>query len=311
MRTISDGVAQRCVPNGLSGVRVALSSAFSVSGSRAISASPPAAAAEPNRRGELLAIEGRALEAGRRAGRGRPRRRSRAARPTDAPRPRARASARRSRTALVVDRLLGLARHQEAERVLAAPRRGARAGRRCARAAGSPSRWRPGSRGRASPPRSASRRSSSAACPRPRRPRRGTRARAATCGPLTPRASASSRIRSARGSSGRWTGWPKPGALPPAAWISRAISSATAAGVAAGDDLRLRLLEQPRARLGRAEDDRAAAEDPRRDGALQRSGVGGERHARGDVGRHHPVLGDRDQEQIEEEALLVGRLARR
>ncbi len=51
-----------------------------------------------------------------------------------------------------------------------------------------------------------------------------------TCGPLMPRASASSRMRSARGSSGRCTGWPNPGARSPAAWIARAISSATAAG---------------------------------------------------------------------------------
>ena len=71
---------------------------------------------------------------------------------------------------------------------------------------------------------------------------------------------------------------------------------------------RTRLLEQPRARLGRAEDDRAGAEDPRRDGTLQRSGIGGERHPRRDVGRHQPVLGDADQEQVEEEALLLGRL---
>jgi hypothetical protein len=46
MRTISSGAAQRCVPIGLSGVAVAFSSPFSVSGSRAISSSPPAAAAE-------------------------------------------------------------------------------------------------------------------------------------------------------------------------------------------------------------------------------------------------------------------------
>ena len=98
---------------------------------------------------------------------------------------------------------------------------------------------------------------------------------------------------------------------PAAGRVDRARRSraATAAGVAAGRHLLLRLLEQPRARLGRAEDDRAAAEDPRRDGALQRSGVGRERHARGDVGGHHPVLGDRDEQQVEEEALVLGRLA--
>ena len=33
--------------------------------------------------------------------------------------------------------------------------------------------------------------------------------------------------------------------------------------------------------------------------------VGGERHPGGDVGRHHPVLGDRDEQQVEEEALLL------
>jgi hypothetical protein len=46
MRTISDAGAHRCDPIGLSGVQVALTSAFSVSGSCAISARPPAAAAE-------------------------------------------------------------------------------------------------------------------------------------------------------------------------------------------------------------------------------------------------------------------------
>ena len=76
-----------------------------------------------------------------------------------------------------------------------------------------------------------------------------------------------------------------------------------------GRHLFLRRFEQPRARLGRAEYDRAAAEDPRRDGPVQRSGVGGKRHARGDVGGHHPVLGDCDEQQVEEEALVVGRLA--
>ena len=71
---------------------------------------------------------------------------------------------------------------------------------------------------------------------------------------------------------------------------------------------RPRVLEQPRARLRRAEDDRAGAEDPGRDRALQRARVGRERHPRRDVGRHQPVLGDADQEQVEEEALLLGRL---
>ena len=47
---------------------------------------------------------------------------------------------------------------------------------------------------------------------------------------------------------------------------------------------------------------------PGRDGALERAGVGGERHPRGDVRRHHPVLGDRDEQQVEEVALVRGRL---
>ena len=70
-----------------------------------------------------------------------------------------------------------------------------------------------------------------------------------------------------------------------------------------------RLLEQPRALLGGAEHDRAGAEDPRRDGALERSRVGCERHPGGDVRGHHPVLGNRDEQQVEEEPLVVGRLA--
>ena len=69
-----------------------------------------------------------------------------------------------------------------------------------------------------------------------------------------------------------------------------------------------RLLEQPRALLRRAEDDRPGAEDPGRDGSLQRSRVGRERHPRRDVRRHQPVLRDRDQQQVEEVALVLGRL---
>jgi hypothetical protein len=42
---------------------------------------------------------------------------------------------------------------------------------------------------------------------------------------------------------------------------------------------------------------------------LQRSGVGSKRHARSDVRGHHPVLGDRDEQQVEKEALVVGRFA--
>ena len=105
------------------------------------------------------------------------------------------------------------------------------------------------------------------------------------------------------GRAGLWTGWPKPGTLPPAAWISRAISARRLASEAT----------QP-ASSSRAHSSDVpsttgpGAEDPRRDGALQRVRVGGERHPGGDVGRHHPVLGDRDEQEVEEEALLLGRL---
>ena len=63
MRTISARVAQRCAPTGLSGVTVALSSSFSVSGSCAIVVEP---AGRPGvgdpRRAELRAVERGALE---------------------------------------------------------------------------------------------------------------------------------------------------------------------------------------------------------------------------------------------------------
>ncbi len=68
------------------------------------------------------------------------------------------------------------------------------------------------------------------------------------------------------------------------------------------------LRQQARALLGGAEDHRAAAEDPGSDGALERVRVGGERHPGRDVRRHQPVLGDRDEQQVEEVALLLGRL---
>jgi hypothetical protein len=51
------------------------------------------------------------------------------------------------------------------------------------------------------------------------------------------------------------------------------------------------------------------AENARRNRPLERFGIGRESHSRGHVGGHHPVLGDRDEQEIEEEALLLGRLA--
>jgi hypothetical protein len=49
MRTISPGAAQRCAPNGFSRVTVAFSSAFSISGSDAISPRPPSKPASRSR----------------------------------------------------------------------------------------------------------------------------------------------------------------------------------------------------------------------------------------------------------------------
>ena len=80
-------------------------------------------------------------------------------------------------------------------------------------------------------------------------------------------------------------------------------------GRAPAGHLLLGVLEQPCARFRGAEHDRPASEDPGRDGTLQRVGVGGKGHPSRDVRRHHPVLGDRDQQDVEEEALVVRRLA--
>ena len=141
------------------------------------------------------------------------------------------------------------------------------------------------------------------------RPRAGS-GRAVTCGPATPRASASSRIRSARGSIGAVNRVPEP-RRPGSGGVDRTrdVAGATAVGFAARGDGRLRLLEHPRALLGGAEDHRSAPEDAGRDRPLERARVGGQRHPGGNVGGHHPVLGDRDQHQVEEVPLLLGGLA--
>jgi hypothetical protein len=95
-----------------------------------------------------------------------------------------------------------------------------------------------------------------------------------------------------------WTGRPKPGSRSPAA--------------RAGAAVRLhplpRPVEQARALLGGPQQDRPRAQDARRHSALQRARVGRERHPRRDVGRHHAVLGDPHQQQVEEEALVVAGL---
>ena len=57
MRTISSGSAQRWAPTGLSGVVVALSSCFSVNGSPAMAARPPAAEAPEKPAAVSFALE--------------------------------------------------------------------------------------------------------------------------------------------------------------------------------------------------------------------------------------------------------------
>src|SRR5262249_44745619 len=126
----------------------------------------------------------------------------------------------------------------------------------------------------------------------------------ATYAPLTPRSSASSRMRSALGSTGRWTGCPKPGTPSAGAARARPPRRSTAA-------FRASRHEEARALLRGAQDDRSRAEHAGCERALQRAGVSCERHPRGDVRRHHPVLGDGDEEQVEEEPLVLGRLAAR
>ena len=76
----------------------------------------------------------------------------------------------------------------------------------------------------------------------------------------------------------------------------------------AGSHACLCLFQQPRAFVCRSEDHGSAAQDARGNGALQRVRIGRQRHPRRDVRGHHPVLGDRDQQQVEEEALVLARL---
>jgi hypothetical protein len=75
-----------------------------------------------------------------------------------------------------------------------------------------------------------------------------------------------------------------------------------------GRDACARVGEQSSALFGGPQHNRAGAEDARSDGRLQRGRVRRERHPRCDVRGHHPVLGDRDEQQVEEEALGSGRL---
>ena len=72
---------------------------------------------------------------------------------------------------------------------------------------------------------------------------------------------------------------------------------------------RQNVVDELAAEIGRAQDHRAAAEHAGGDCALKRGGIGGVGHARRLDRRRQPMLGDRDEAQIEKEALLLGRRA--
>ena len=226
MRTISEGAAQRWVPNGSRRSWVARSSAFSVRGARRC---PRARPRPPGRRSlQRRASPGRTPSArtGRRAERGSSRRRARAARPG------ARLDLGREHHAtnqgltprgasphgcvrgvdtvgLVLDGLLGPGGQQEAERPLPLlGEMGEQAGRAREDRDGL-------DRGGRVAEVEQHRRDGHGHVHRQRLPPgigdgvAGERA-SRTCGPLAPRASASSRIRSARGSTGRCSGCRSP-----------------------------------------------------------------------------------------------------
>ena len=74
-----------------------------------------------------------------------------------------------------------------------------------------------------------------------------------------------------------------------------------------GARAREHLVDQRAAEVGRAEDDRAAAEYAGRNRALEGGRVGRKRHPGGLNGRREPVFGERHEAEVEEEALGVGR----
>ena len=90
---------------------------------------------------------------------------------------------------------------------------------------------------------------------------------------------------------------------------SRATASAAASSEPHGVGARQHVFDQLAAKIGRAEDHRAAAEHAGRDRALKRGGIGVVGHARRLHGRRQAMLGERDQAEIEKEALIVGRRA--
>ena len=76
---------------------------------------------------------------------------------------------------------------------------------------------------------------------------------------------------------------------------------------AASVGARQHVFDQSAAKVGCAQDHRAAAEHPGRDRALKRGGIGVQGHARRLHRRGQAMLGERDQAQIKKKALLVGR----
>ena len=70
----------------------------------------------------------------------------------------------------------------------------------------------------------------------------------------------------------------------------------------------MRLRQKLAAQFGRSSQNRTAAEKPGGQSALQRLGIGGERHPRRLHRRHHAVLGDRDKQEVQKIALVLGRL---
>ena len=114
-------------------------------------------------------------------------------------------------------------------------------------------------------------------------------------------------MRSARGSTGLCSGWPYPGSgLRALAMFARNVERGDlerAGSVGASQHV----LDHLSAEIGRAQDDRAAAEHAGGDRALKRRRIGVVGHARRLDRRREPMLGERNQAQIEKEALLLGR----
>ena len=130
---------------------------------------------------------------------------------------------------------------------------------------------------------------------------------ASTERPAAPRSRASAIIRPARGSTGLCSGWPYPGSALRSLRCSRATASAAASSEPQGVGASQHVFDQLAAKVGRAQDDRSAAEHAGRDRALKRGGIGVVGHTRRLSGWRQAMLGKRDQAKIEKEALILGR----